>query len=143
MKNARSLASECYRVFSFGADAGKGQKMTNDYEALRRALGSISSEDNALGQLISVRLAVEPRLLESALEALALADFPINPQLTHQRLTLIEFPVYVTQLKQLENLLRGLDVRSQCAQHAGRNSFDTRSDTIDQSCDFWSSSSPH
>jgi hypothetical protein len=87
--------------------------MTNDYDALRRALGSsltASTEDHALGQLISVRLAVEPRMLESVLEALALAAFPINPQLTHQRLTLIEFPAYLGQLKQLETLLAGLDV---------------------------------
>jgi hypothetical protein len=87
--------------------------MTKDYDALRRALGPSAitgATENALGQLISVRLAVEPRLLESVLEALALADFPINPQLTHQRLTLIEFPVYRGQLKQLEHLLRGLDV---------------------------------
>jgi hypothetical protein len=87
--------------------------MTNDYDALRRALGTSAitgTTDDALDQLISVRVAVEPRLLESALEALALADFPINPRLTHQRLTLIEFPVYFGQLKQLEQLLQGLDV---------------------------------
>jgi len=80
---------------------------TNDTETLRRGLDSDSA---GLGQLVSVRLAVEPRLLESALEALALADFPINPQLTHQRLTLIEFPAYRGQLKQLERLLRDLEV---------------------------------
>lgn len=62
----------------------------------------------ALGDLLNVRLTVEPRGLESALEALAQADFPINPQLTHQRLTLIEFPAYRGQLKQLEDLLCGL-----------------------------------
>ena len=82
--------------------------MTNDYEALRRAL---DPEADGLGQLVSVRLTVEPRLLESALEALALADFPINPQLTHQRLTLIEFPAYRGQLKQLESLLKHLGIR--------------------------------
>ena len=87
--------------------------MTNNYDALRRALhtpGSDPNQENALGQLVSVRLTVEPRLLEGTLEALAQADFPINPQLTHQRLTLIEFPAYRGQLSQLEDLLRGLDV---------------------------------
>ncbi len=87
--------------------------MTNDYEALRRALENGDLQEGGaagLGQLVNVRLAVEPRHLESALEALALADFPINPQLTHQRQTFIEFPVYRRQLKQLEGLLRGLDV---------------------------------
>ncbi|MBY0505241.1 MAG: hypothetical protein K2X03_15110 [Bryobacteraceae bacterium] len=85
--------------------------MTNDYEALDRALGRGASPDpSSLGQLLSVRLTVEPRLLESTLEALAKADFPINPQLTHQRKTLIEFPAYRGQLKQLSALLTGLPV---------------------------------
>ncbi len=83
--------------------------MTNDYDALRQALGG-TLEPKTLGELVSVRLTVEPRMLESALEALALADFPINPQLTHQRLTLIEFPAYRGQLPQLENLLKDLEV---------------------------------
>ena len=83
--------------------------MTNDYEALRRALDS--SKTSGLGQLVSVSLTVEPRMLENALEALALADFPINPQLTHQRLTLIEFPAYRGQLPQLQNLLKDLEVQ--------------------------------
>jgi len=86
--------------------------MTNDYDALKSALGRRSSPDEpgSLGQLLNVRLTVEPRLLESTLEALAQADFPINPQLTHQRQTLIEFPAYRAQLKQLDDLLRGLPV---------------------------------
>jgi hypothetical protein len=88
--------------------------MTSDYEALRRALEApeeTGSPDGTLGQLVSVRLTVEPRMLESVLEALARADFPINPQLTHQRQTLIEFPAYRGQLKQLDHLLRGLTVQ--------------------------------
>ena len=84
--------------------------MTYDTDALRRALRSpdhSGAPEDSLGQLVFVRLTVEPRLLESVLEALALADFPINPQLTHQRHTLIEFPAYRGQLKQLDSLLRG------------------------------------
>ena len=84
--------------------------MTNDYDALYSALRTPEGSEETLGQLVSVRLTVEPRLLESTLEALALANFPINPQLTHQRQTLIEFPAYRGQLKQLEQLLQGLDI---------------------------------
>jgi len=87
--------------------------MTNDYDALKSALEQRHSPDEAgssLDQLLNVRLTVQPRLLETTLEALAQADFPINPQLTHQRQTLIEFPAYRAQLKQLDALLRGLPV---------------------------------
>ena len=33
------------------------------------------------GELVLLRVAVEPRLLEDLLEALARLDFPVNPQL--------------------------------------------------------------
>ncbi len=35
------------------------------------------------GELVSVRITVEPRLLEDLLDALAVLDFPVNPQLYH------------------------------------------------------------
>jgi len=35
------------------------------------------------GELVAVRIAVEPRLLERLLDILARLDFPINPQLYH------------------------------------------------------------
>jgi hypothetical protein len=36
------------------------------------------------GDLVSLRISVEPRLLEDLLEALAQLDFPVNPQLYHR-----------------------------------------------------------
>ena len=102
--------------------------MTNDYDALRRALDG--SKPDGLGQLVSVSLTVEPRMLESALEALALADFPINPQLTHQRLTLIEFPAYRAQLPQLQNLLQDLEVELTARNMLDEIRMPVRSDTI-------------
>ena len=102
--------------------------MTNDYDALRRALDG--SKPDGLGQLVSVSLTVEPRMLESALEALALADFPINPQLTHQRLTLIEFPAYRGQLPQLQNLLQDLEVELTARNMLDEIRMPVRSDTI-------------
>ncbi len=93
-------------LFSWGESPERyGHQLTNDDDVF--SLGPIA---DGLGDLLNVRLTVEPRGLENALEALSLADFPINPQLTHQRLTLIEFPAYRGQLKQLEDLLRGLVV---------------------------------
>ena len=102
--------------------------MTNDYDALRRALDG--SKPDGLGQLVSVSLTVEPRMLESALEALALADFPINPQLTHQRLTLIEFPAYRAQLPQLRDLLKDLEVELTARDMLDEIRMPVRSDTI-------------
>jgi hypothetical protein len=43
-------------------------------------LGPVGIED----QLVSLRVSVEPRLLEDLLEALARLDFPVNPQLYHR-----------------------------------------------------------
>lgn len=50
------------------------------------------------GELILVRLTVEPRLLEDLLETLAELPFHINPQINHQiahgQGTTVEFPAY-------------------------------------------------
>ncbi len=65
------------------------------------------------GDLISVSISVDPRHLESLLEALAQVDFPINPEIYHdaalvylypdgreetEATTLVEFPAYRGQL---------------------------------------------
>jgi len=65
------------------------------------------------GTLVSVSISVDPRHLESALEALAQLSFPINPQIYHdaaliyryadyheetEPTTLVEFPAYEAQL---------------------------------------------
>ena len=67
---------------------------------------SESSLANDNGELFLVRYSTDPRMLEDVLEALAAAPFPINPQIHHARLTVIEFPLYSSQLDQLEWTLR-------------------------------------
>jgi hypothetical protein len=68
------------------------------------------------GTLVSVSISVEPRNLESLLEALAQVSFPINPQIYHDAAmvyvyadhrqeteiaTLVEFPAYAGQLDEV------------------------------------------
>ena len=72
------------------------------------------------GALVSVSIDVDPRLLESLLEALAQTSFPINPQIYHdaavtylyadghedtQTATLVEFPAYEGRLDEVRNTL--------------------------------------
>jgi hypothetical protein len=58
------------------------------------------------GELISLSIATEPKLLEDLLEALAGLDFPVNPQLYHrQNEVLVEFPAYSTQVEQVRAAL--------------------------------------
>lgn len=72
------------------------------------------------GELCWVRYAVEPRLLEDALEALANAPFPLNPELRHPLpgegtwRTVIEFPAYAGQIDDVSSTLRhyGLDAQA-------------------------------
>ena len=58
----------------------------------------------AEGELVSVRITVEPRLLEDLLEALAVVSFPINPQIYHLD-TAVEFPAYSGQLEEVRAVL--------------------------------------
>ncbi|MGA2879484.1 MAG: hypothetical protein ABSG13_11075 [Bryobacteraceae bacterium] len=58
------------------------------------------------GELISLAIATEPKLLENLLEALASLDFPVNPQLYHRPAeVLVEFPAYSSQLPQVRDAL--------------------------------------
>ncbi len=59
------------------------------------------------GDLVSLRISVEPRLLEDLLEALAQLDFPLNPQLYHRpgQVT-VEFPAYSDRLDEVRGGLR-------------------------------------
>lgn len=69
------------------------------------------------GELLSIRIAVEPKLLEELLDTLAILDFPINPQLYHHPgETTVEFPAYSAQLRKIRDVL-------------GRHGFDTGSVT--------------
>ena len=58
------------------------------------------------GELVSLRVAVEPRLLEDLLEALARLDFPVNPQLYHRpSQVIVEFPAYSARVDQVRDTL--------------------------------------
>jgi hypothetical protein len=59
------------------------------------------------GELVSVRISVEPRLLEDLLEALAVLDFPVNPQLYHHTAEVeVEFPAYSSQIEHVREVLQ-------------------------------------
>ncbi|MEP6539703.1 MAG: hypothetical protein ABJF23_30510 [Bryobacteraceae bacterium] len=58
------------------------------------------------GELVSVRVSVEPRLLEDLLESLAAVSFPVNPQIFHGRPTVVEFPAYELRIEELRLLLQ-------------------------------------
>jgi hypothetical protein len=68
------------------------------------------------GDLVSISVRVEPRHLESMLEALAQVSFPVNPQIYHdaaivfvfpdghreaEATTLVEFPAYAARLEEV------------------------------------------
>ncbi len=59
---------------------------------------------NPLGDLVFVRVSVDPRSLEDLLEALAQAPFPINPEIRHGiPSTVVEFPAYKNRLDDVRN----------------------------------------
>ncbi len=59
------------------------------------------------GELVSVRITIEPRMLEAALEALAGLDFPINPQIYHHPAsTVVEFPAWAGRLNEVREALQ-------------------------------------
>jgi hypothetical protein len=80
----------------------------------------------AEGELVSVRIAIQPRLLERVLDLLAGLEFPINPQLYHdaatisvredgqsraEPATIVEFPAWSSRLAAIGDALArsGLD----------------------------------
>lgn len=57
------------------------------------------------GELVSISVEVEARDLESLLEALARLSFPVNPQIYHDVVTLVEFPAYAQQVEEVRETL--------------------------------------
>jgi hypothetical protein len=58
------------------------------------------------GELISLSIATDPKLLEDLLDALASLDFPVNPQLYHRASeVLVEFPAYSSQIEKVRAAL--------------------------------------
>ena len=61
---------------------------------------------SAEGELVLVRISVEPNLLEDLLESLAELDFPVNPQIYHNTpQALVEFPAYTSRLAAAQDVL--------------------------------------
>ena len=59
------------------------------------------------GELVSLRMTIEPKLLEDLLETLSSLDFPVNPQLFHRHAQVsVEFPAYSTQVDRVRDALR-------------------------------------
>jgi hypothetical protein len=70
----------------------------------------------AEGELVSVRITVDPRLLEELLDALAEMPFPVNPQICHHAsyvrdgrarpAVLVDFPAYAERVEEANRILR-------------------------------------
>lgn len=58
------------------------------------------------GELVLVRVTIEPRLLEDLLDRLSGLSFPINPQLFHGVPTRVEFPAYSGYLPEVQEALQ-------------------------------------
>ncbi len=66
----------------------------------------------AKGDLVFVRVKVESRLLEDLLEALARADFPINPEIRHgYPYTFVVFPAYDQQVGEIHSLIQSAGIQ--------------------------------
>lgn len=61
------------------------------------------------GNLVRVRILVEPRMLEELLDALARVPFPINPEIAHiaspAPASRVEFPAYESRLDEVRRAL--------------------------------------
>ena len=61
------------------------------------------------GELVFVRLGVPARSLEDALDLLARASFPVNPEIRHGNpASVIEFPAYDCNVGEVRALARAL-----------------------------------
>lgn len=115
------------------------------------AVSSAPTLIGAEGELVSVHVCVEARLLEKLLDALASVSFPVNPQIYHQAAvgyiradgseeivptTLVEFPAFSGRVEEVRHVLavRGLapelvSVRSMLEELHSDTSFDSAPDT--------------
>ncbi len=67
------------------------------------------------GELVLLRIRVEPKLLEDLLETLSILDFPVNPELYHRPAQVeVQFPAYSSLIEQVRRALRqhGFDAGS-------------------------------
>jgi len=86
------------------------------------------------GALVSVSIHVQPHSLESLLEALAMASFPINPRIYHdaalvyrfadghqetEPITLVEFPAYEGRLHEVRHSVQAYGFEPDCVYAVG------------------------
>ncbi len=59
------------------------------------------------GELVSVHISIEPRLLERLLDTLAHLDFPINPEIRQAAgpVTVVEFPAWSARVANIREAL--------------------------------------
>jgi hypothetical protein len=58
------------------------------------------------GELVLLRISVEPKSLEELLDALAGLPFPVNPELQHRKgYVLVEFPAYEQHINEVRDTL--------------------------------------
>lgn len=73
------------------------------------------------GELVLIRVSVEPRLLEDLLETLAELPFPINPQIYHEvrttQKTSVEFPAYGSWTGSIRSALATAGLAAQLSVH--------------------------
>jgi len=80
------------------------------------------------GELVSISIAIEPRLLERVLDALARLPFPVNPQIYHhagigyvyadgreevRHVTLVDFPAFSRHLDEVRDCLAQVGVSAE------------------------------
>ena len=88
--------------------------------SVRPHMAPLPSLSSSEGALVSLSIDVDPRDLESLLEALARVNFPVNPQIYHdadmvytyadgternESATLVEFPAYASRLDEVRHAL--------------------------------------
>ena len=74
--------------------------------ACPRPTPSVPSLFGREGELVLVRVAVEPKLLEDLLDVLAELDFPVNPELQHRPAQVtVEFPAYSARVADVRRAL--------------------------------------
>ncbi len=70
------------------------------------------------GELVSVHITIEARLLERLLDVLAHLEFPINPEIHHAAgpATVVEFPAWSGRLPDIRAAFAGAGFDPQCLQ---------------------------
>jgi hypothetical protein len=68
----------------------------------------------AEGELISIRVATDPRALEDMLECLASLSFPVNPEIHHGVPTIVEFPAWQSRLFEVRHTLTAFGFEPSC-----------------------------